>query len=81
MATTLTVRNVPPALHARLKWRAEAHRRSLNSEVIALLEEAIEQLKENRQAALDRIKCRRENGPVIYDSPADMKRKMREGLL
>ena len=44
MATTLTVRNVPPALHARLKRR-------------------------------------RENGPVMHDSPADVKRKTREGLL
>ena len=81
MATTLTVRNVPPALHARLKRRAEAHRRSLNGEVLALLEEAVEQTsEEERRAAIERIDRLRENGPVIHDSPAEIKRKMREGL-
>jgi len=35
---TLTVRDVPRALHAWLRRRAGAHRRSVNQEVIALLE-------------------------------------------
>jgi plasmid stability protein len=35
---TLTVRNVPDDLVARLKERARRHRRSLNSETIAALE-------------------------------------------
>ena len=35
---TLTLRDVPQQLHAWLKRRASAHRRSLNQEVIALLE-------------------------------------------
>ncbi len=35
---TLTIKNVPKKLHQRLKESAAAHRRSLNSEVIARLE-------------------------------------------
>ena len=34
----LTIRDVPETLHAWLKRQAQAHRRSVNQEVIALLE-------------------------------------------
>ena len=37
---TITVRNVPDAVVRRLKARAERNRRSLNGEVVTLLEEA-----------------------------------------
>jgi antitoxin FitA len=39
---TLTLKNVPDDLYERLKQRAARHRRSLNQEVIAVLE-AVEQ--------------------------------------
>jgi antitoxin FitA len=35
---TLTLKNIPDDLHARLKASAEKNRRSLNSEVLARLE-------------------------------------------
>lgn len=38
MPTTLTLKNIPDELYGRLKEVAEAHRRSLNSEVIVCLE-------------------------------------------
>jgi plasmid stability protein len=37
---TLTVKNVPPELHRRLKERAERNRRSLNGELLECLREA-----------------------------------------
>jgi plasmid stability protein len=37
---TITLKNLPKPLHRELKARAIAHRRSLNSEVIATLEAA-----------------------------------------
>ncbi len=37
---TITLKNLPKSLHRELKTRAIAHRRSLNSEVIATLEAA-----------------------------------------
>ena len=38
---TLTVRDIPDRVYARLKERAARHRRSLSSEIVTLLEEAL----------------------------------------
>lgn len=38
----LTLKNVPVTLHKRLKARAESNRRSLNGEILALLEAQLE---------------------------------------
>jgi plasmid stability protein len=38
MAKTLTLKNLPDALHARLAAAAKRHRRSLNNEAIVCLE-------------------------------------------
>lgn len=46
---TLTIRNIPNAVHARLKARAERNRRSLNSEAVLLLEQAIETLPDEAE--------------------------------
>ena len=38
---TLTLKNIPDDLHARLKASAERNRRSLNSEILVRLEQGI----------------------------------------
>jgi len=38
---TLTIKGMPPRLYRRLKRQAEAHRRSLNGEIIVCLERAV----------------------------------------
>jgi plasmid stability protein len=38
MPTTITLKNVPEDIYARLKASAELHRRSINSEAIVCLE-------------------------------------------
>ena len=38
---TLTIKNLPDPLHAQLKARAAAHRRSINSEAILAVERAL----------------------------------------
>jgi plasmid stability protein len=38
----LTLKNVPPELHRVLKARAESNRRSLNREILALLEAQVQ---------------------------------------
>jgi antitoxin FitA len=38
MPTTLTLKNIPDEVYERLKFAAERHRRSLNSEAIVCLE-------------------------------------------
>ena len=41
MPTTLTLKNIPDSVYARLKRSAEQHRRSLNSDAIVCLEAAM----------------------------------------
>jgi plasmid stability protein len=79
---TLTVQNVPSALHAKLKRRAERHHRSLNDEVLAVLEDAAGSAEQpdDRQALIERIRKEREDGPTITADPDELKRMMREGL-
>ena len=38
---TLTIKGLPPDLYRRLKAQAEAHRRSLNGEIIVCLERSV----------------------------------------
>jgi plasmid stability protein len=79
---TLTVQDVPSTLHAKLKRRAERHRRSLNDEVLAVLEDAAGSAEQpdDRQALIERIRKEREDGPTITADPDELKRMMREGL-
>jgi plasmid stability protein len=39
--STITIKNIPPAMHRTLKARAKAHGRSLNREIIATLESTL----------------------------------------
>lgn len=41
MPATITLKNIPDDIYARLKEAADAHHRSLNSEVIACLERTL----------------------------------------
>lgn len=41
MTSTLTLKNIPLALYERLKQLAQLHHRSLSSEIIATLEQAL----------------------------------------
>lgn len=41
----LLIKNIPPPLHDRLRQRAAAHHRSMNREVIAILEQELERPK------------------------------------
>jgi len=39
--STITIKNIPPAIHRTLKSRARAHGRSLNREIITTLERVV----------------------------------------
>jgi plasmid stability protein len=41
VSTTITVKNIPPELYERLKLNAALHHRSINSEVISLIEAGV----------------------------------------
>lgn len=57
---TLTIKNVPDDLYARLKRRAELNRRSLNSEVIVCIERAVRSRRVSPEAILARARRLRE---------------------
>jgi antitoxin FitA len=51
----LTVKNIPDLLYEQLKTAAELHRRSINSEVLICLEQALVATKMNPVECLSRI--------------------------
>lgn len=67
--TTITVKNVPPDLHALLKQSAVAHRRSLNSEILVLLERGLRGHPIDPDAWLERAQAlrRRTRGHPITE--------------
>ena len=74
----ITIRKVPKGLHERLKAQAEQHERSLNAEVLALLERA---LGGEAGGLARRIRTLREAAPPLDLDPTELKRAAREGLL
>jgi plasmid stability protein len=54
---TLTIKNVPEALVRRLKRQAVAHRRSLNLEVIACLEQVTQSVPFDPETILARARA------------------------
>ena len=57
---TITLKNVPAALHRTLKKQARLNKRSLNQEAITCLEATLGLVKTDRQALHERIVKRRE---------------------
>jgi len=51
---TLTIKSMPDALYQRLKGRAVEHRRSLNSEILVCLEQAVAATAVDARTALQR---------------------------
>jgi plasmid stability protein len=79
MAKTLTI-DVPDELYARLERQAQMNQRSLDDEVLRVLEETVPQEEEEREALWERIDRLREEGPTIDLDPMELKEIMREGL-
>lgn len=52
---TLTLRNVPDAIHEQLKAQARQNRRSLNQEALAVFERALAPEKPSRATEIARI--------------------------
>lgn len=51
----ITLKELPDALHRKLKERAEAHGRSLNKEVITMLETMVNPVRREPEELLRRI--------------------------
>jgi len=60
MSTTITVKNIPSELYDRLKQSAAHHHRSINSEIIALIEERVAAKKRSPEDFLASARTLRE---------------------
>ena len=69
---SLTIKNLPETLYERLKLSAERNRRSLNSEVILRLEEAIGLRAFDPDRYLAEVRELRERLTEVYLSDADI---------
>lgn len=79
MPTTLTLDNIPDALSGRLKETADAHRRSLNSEVIVCLESILLPQKISVDKRLARARQIRQTLTGVAFSALDIAQFCREG--
>ena len=61
MAKSITLKNLPDALHARLAAAAKRHRRSLNNEAIVCLETGLGTANPSEEGQLARIRALRES--------------------
>jgi plasmid stability protein len=69
-AVNLTIKDVPARLHRKLRARAEANNRSLNWEVISILQDALESSPVDVDALLDQVRQIRAriSGPPLNDA-------------
>jgi plasmid stability protein len=63
---TVTLKNVPPRLYARLKQSAALHRRSINSEAITCLEEVLGTRRVSVDDDLERIRVLRQRTAGLH---------------
>ncbi len=54
--TTTTIRNIPESIYEKVKERAIANKRSVNSEIILILESAVNEQSLNVEENLARIR-------------------------
>ena len=53
--TNITIKNIPLLIYERLKMQAENNRRSINSEVIVILEKALQIVPQRTPAEVEKI--------------------------
>jgi plasmid stability protein len=76
---TLTIKGLPDRLHEVLKMSAERNRRSLNSEVIARLEEAVGARAVEPETFLEEVRALRQRLRVPPLTEARLRRAKDEG--
>ena len=79
MPTALTLKDIPDAVHDRLKFSAEAHRRSMNSEVIVCLEAVLLPTRLTTAERLVRARALRSALPKGKFRVRDIEAMKREG--
>jgi plasmid stability protein len=77
--TTLTIKNLPSELYTRLKTQAKKNHRSINSEVIAVLEKALSIPPIDVEATLERTSKLRELTADYVVSAEEIENMINEG--
>lgn len=78
---SITIKNIPDELYDELKAAAQQHRRSINNEVIMLLEERLRPKKSSREELLERARqCREMTRDLgIFVTEEDIEAAINEG--
>jgi hypothetical protein len=79
MATTITLKKIPSGLYESLKESASLHRRSLNGEIIALLEEKFQAGRRRPEDFLASARALRGTLKGVWLTEAIMTRAKKEG--
>jgi len=75
---SLTIKNVPEDLYLQLKETASRHRRSMNSEIIVLLERSLKHVQPDEEDRATRIQRLRDRFPG-HLTDADLREAREEG--
>ena len=76
---TITLKNIPDDLYAKLKKSAAAHRRSMNNEAIVCIERVLAANRIDPKAFLEEARKLRESMPGIYVTDEDLNAAKRWG--
>jgi len=79
MATTITLKKIPSGLYENLKESASRHRRSMNGEIIALLEEKFQAGRRRPEDILASARTLRGTLKGVWLTEAIMTRAKKEG--
>jgi hypothetical protein len=78
--TTITIKNIPPALYERIKVKAKLNRRSINNEIITMLEQAAQvRTPAETQDVLEKTRRLREAAAGYVLTDDEINRWKREG--
>lgn len=77
---TLTIKGVPSDLHEKLKKRAERHRRSMNNELLTILEHTLTSSRLSAEEAISQAEALNRDIDASFESTLieDGKREGRE---
>ncbi len=76
---SITLKNLPDALYERLKAAAQAHHRSINSELIHCLEKVLKPRPASSEERLERLRRVRPDIPPSTVSPEEIQQAIDEG--
>jgi plasmid stability protein len=76
---TLTIKNLPDEIYAKLKEKAKINRRSINSEAIVQLEHSLSEQQKSGEDAIERARKLRSKYPNIWLTDEDLLSAKNEG--